>query len=343
MKFLLIGVSHKTAPIEIRERYSLTKKEISDILSKFASNETINDALILSTCNRIELYITTEMINKAIELIYSELQIKDYDLQYFYLLVDKDVIRHLFNVASGLDSQVLGETQILSQVKNAYFQAKEIGTTKKYFNKLFHKAIEVGKLIRTKTKISEGKVSVVSVALKLIESLSKNIERKKIMIIGTGKISELVVKYLKEKGIYSVFVANRTYEKAIELAKSINGKAVRFDSLKDELKDTDIIISATASPHLIIKKDLIEELMKFRKKTLYMMDLALPRDVDPEIKNIDNVVLHNLDDLNLVVEENFKKKIEEAKKAKNIIEEEVEKFWQCLDYQPLELAVAQAD
>ncbi|MCM8784940.1 MAG: glutamyl-tRNA reductase [Candidatus Omnitrophica bacterium] len=341
MNFGLVGISHKTAPLEIRERYSFTKKKVSDILSKYILNETIDEIVILSTCNRTEVYITTDMVNRALKSLCDELQIKKEDLHYFYFLQDKYVVKHLFSVASGLDSQIIGENQILGQVKNAYFIAKGIGTTKKHLNKLFHKAIEVGKIIRTKTKISEGNISIVSVALKLIERLCEDIERKKILIIGTGKISELMVEYLKKKGIYGVFVANRTYEKAVKLAEKINGKAVRFDNLINEIKDTDIIISATASPHLILKKDTIQDLIKYRGKPLYIIDLALPRDVDPDIKNINNVILCNLDDINLVIMENYTKKLKEAEKAKKIIEEEVEKFWKCINYQPSELVAVQ--
>ncbi len=194
---------------------------------------------------------------------------------------------------------------------------------------MFQKAIEVGKIVREKTKISEGNISIGSAALKMIESLFGSLKGKKVLIIGAGEIGELVAKYLVNKGIGGTFVANRTYEKANELAEKIDGKAVRVNFLRDEIRDADVVISATASPHLILQKEMVQEIAKFRKKPLCIMDLALPRDVDPEIDDINNVFLYNLDDLNLIIEENYKKRMSEAKKAEKIIEEEVEEFRRC--------------
>lgn len=333
--YILLGISHKTAPVNVRERYSFSKRKAQEVLNKLSHNEMVGEAVILFTCNRTEVYATANYPEEARKFLYSELQIINCEYQYFYFLKGSDVVKHLFRVSSGLDSQVIGENQILGQVKNAYFKAKELKMTRKYFNKLFQKAIEVGKIVRDNTKISEGNVSICSVALKLLENLYGTLKNRKILIIGTGKIGELAAKYLKDKGISGTFVANRTYKKAIELAAKINGRAVGFNSLKDEIKNTDIIISATASPHLVLKKDDIFEALSHNiNHKLTIMDLALPRDVAPEIKNINNVILYNMDDINLIVEENHEKRIQEAKKAEKIIEKEAEKFWQCLSYQP---------
>ncbi|MBU0478191.1 glutamyl-tRNA reductase [bacterium] len=331
----LIGLSHKTAPLRVREKYSFSKKQIPEIY-KLLYNDLIREAVVLSTCNRTEVYVTTPACQDFADKDYSEkvreflcnaLSITNHELRYFYFLEKKEVIKHLFKVSSGIASQVVGETQILGQVKNAYFQAKESGMTNGYLDKLFQKAIEVGKIVREKTKISEGNISIGSVALKMIENLYGGLKGKKILIIGTGKISELVAKYLVDRGIAGTFVANRNYEKAKELAEKINGKVVRFNFLRDEIRTTDIVISATACPHLILKKEMIQEIMKFRKEPLCIMDLALPRDVDPEIKNINKIFLYNLDALNLTVEENYKKRIREAQEAEKIIKEEGGKFW----------------
>lgn len=339
MNVILLGTSHKTAPLKVREKYSFSKKRVCEAY-RLLCNEVIREAVILSTCNRTEIYATTparqdlaggDSPEKVREFLCNALRITNYELQYFYFLEDADVIRHLFQVSSGLDSQIVGESQILGQVRNAYFQAKESGMTGKYLNKLFQKAIEVGKIVREKTKISEGNISIGSVALKMIENLWGSLKGKKILIIGTGKIGELVTKYLADRGIAGTFVANRTYEKAKELAEKINGKAVRFNFLRDEIRATDVIISATASPHLILEKEIIQEIIEFRKEPLYIMDLALPRDVDPEIKDINNVFLYNLDDLNLIIKENYKKRMKEAKKVEKIIEEEIGEFWRCLN------------
>lgn len=330
MNVILLGLSYKTAPLKVRERYSFSKKQIPEIY-KLLCNELIRESVILSTCNRTEIYVTTYYPEEVREFICNRLQITNYELRYFYFLEEEEVIKHLFQVSSGLDSQVVGESQILGQVKNAYSQAKELGMTERYLNKLFQKAIEVGKIVHEKTKISEGNVSIGSVALKMIENLCGSLKGKKVLIIGTGKIGELVANYLMDRGITGTFVANRTYEKAKELAEKIDGKVVRFNLLRDEIRTVDIVISVTASPHLILKKETIQEIMKFRKRPLYIMDLALPRDVDPEIKNINKIFLYNLDDLNLIIEGNYKKRVREAQKAEKIIEEEARKFWRYLN------------
>ncbi len=321
MNLILFGISHKTAPVEIREKYSITKK----------NNFDNKQYIILSTCNRTEVYTTTcspqETKNEIIRLLEVEYE----DLDYFYFLKDKDVVVHIFRVASGLDSQIIGETQILGQVKHAYNKAKEFGMNNKYLDDLFKQAIEVGKLVREKTDISKGNISICSVAIKMIKTFFNEMENKKVLIIGTGKIGELVAQYLLKEKMSYIFVANRTYEKAKELAEKINAKAIKFDQLNKELIDADIVVSATASPHLILKKNVVEEIMKFREKKLFIFDLALPRDVDPEIRNLKNVILYDLDDINLVVEENYKRRLKEAEKAEKIVKEEAEKIWQQLE------------
>ncbi|MFH1957999.1 MAG: glutamyl-tRNA reductase [bacterium] len=355
MNFILLGISHKTAPVKVRERYSFSKKRLSETLIRLSRNKMIDEVVLLCTCNRTEIYANTlarrdlaggDFTDAAKKSLYSELRracrqagttnypttsLRAGELQYFYFLQNKDVIKHLFRVGAGLDSQVIGESQILGQVKNAYFHAKELGTTGKYFYKLFQKAIEAGKIVHRTTKISEGNISIGTVALRMAENLLGTLNGKKILIIGTGKTGELAAKYLADRGISGSFVANRTHEKAIELAAKIGGRAVGFNNLKNEIKDTDIIISATASPHLILKKEMIREIMSLRRKPLCLMDLALPRDIDPEIKCINNVSLCNLDDFNLIIEENYRKRVQEAKKAEEIIKEEVKKFWKCLN------------
>jgi len=327
----LIGISHKTAPLQIREKFAFSRKQLGEALSKLLENESIDEAVILSTCNRTEIYACiNDMELGAVELKnflinYHHLE-ENRNSRYLYFLKDREAIKHLFRVASGLDSQVIGENQILGQVKAAYLQAKEMGTTNGLFNRLFQKASAVGKLVRTKTRISQGNLSIGRIALKMLEEFWQKLARKKILIIGTGKIGKLVAKYLKDKEVSGVFIANRTYENACLLASKVGGRAVKFDRLKDELTEADIVISATASPHLIIKKEIVSEIMALRKKTLVIMDLALPRDVDPEVKNVSNVILYNLDDLNSIIESNHKQRKEEAKRSEKIVEEETEKF-----------------
>lgn len=330
MNYILLGTSYKTAPVEIREKYSFSKKQLVNTLSEFFMIDIIDEIVILSTCNRSEVYVVSEYVYEVKKLLEYKLRILNDDLKYFYFLKNIDVMKHLFCVSSGLDSQVIGENQILSQVKDAYFQARETKTISKYLNILFQQAFRVGKLVRQKTEISKGNISVATIALKLLEKQYSTLKNKKILIIGTGKISQLVLNYMLDKKINVVFVANRTYQKAVELANMISGKAVMFDKLKDELKNTDIVISATSSPHLILKKEIVKEVMKHRSSPLCIVDLAIPRDVDPEIKNVKNVVLYNLDDLNIIIENNYKKRMIEAQKAQYIVETEVEKFLQWM-------------
>lgn len=326
MDLFLLGISHKTAPVLIRQRYSLSKDKIKESLLKLSCNKMIAECVILSTCNRTESYIVTTLVDLAKEYLYKELEIIYEDKGLFYLMKDKDVVRHILRVASGLESQLIGETQILGQVKDAYLMAKELGMTGRYLNRLFQKALEVGGDIRKKTKISDGNLSIGSVAIRLIENLLGRLNERKILIIGTGKIARLVTIYLAKRGISGVFVANRTYERALRLSREIGGKAVRFESLKDNIKDIDIIITATASTNFILESEVIKEVMESRKRPLFIIDLAVPHDADPRIKGISNVVLYNLDDLSSIIEENFKKRMIEAKKAEGIIEKEVERF-----------------
>ncbi|KKL11531.1 hypothetical protein LCGC14_2544880, partial [marine sediment metagenome] len=315
----------------------------------------IKAGIILSTCNRIEVYaqITRGNFGQQKTLPFESLKkfLGDYHSienggldSYLYRFTNREAIHHLFRVASGLDSQVLGETQILGQVRSAYSLALEAGTTDWFLDRLFEKAIEVGKRVRRKTEISRGSVSIGSVALRMLERELGNLEGKKILIIGVGKIGELVTKYLLDKGIDSVIVSNRTYEKAVSLAQRIGGKAIRFDGLKAELKKVEVIISATASPHLILRKMDILEAVRERINPLFIIDLALPRDIDPRIKEIRGVTLYDLDDLKGVIEENYRRRKEEARLAEVIVRKEVQKFldpskereW---EERPLELAL----
>ncbi len=327
MEIFLFGISHRTSPVRVREKYTLTKKKITEFLKEISRYNLISELVVLVTCNRFEVYVVTGDLDDTIKIFIEKLQVVSDDLKYFYSLENKSVVEHLFKVSCGLDSQVIGENEILGQVKDAYFLAKELGLTKKVFNKLFQKAIQVGKYARTKTEISSGNISVVSVVMKMIEKIFSTIENKKIVVISTGKIGELLSKYLINKNVRTVFVANKNYERAIELAKKVSGKAIKFDKLSEEIKDADIIISATSSPHFVLKR---EDISRITKNKLIIFDLAVPRDVEPSIKNLESITLYDLDDINVIIEENYEKKLQEAHKAKLIIEEKTEEFWQCV-------------
>jgi len=335
MGLVLAGINHKTAPLKVRERISFTKKRLKEAFVMLNQMDSICAGVILSTCNRTEIYAClTEDKEKRpggkeqiIRFFLSNYQFAEDEIRrYFYVLEDADAIRHIFRVASGLDSQVLGETQILGQVKSVRKMLKDSGIVNGLLDELFEKAVDVGRVVRRETKISRGNISIGSVAMRMLEEKLKDLSDKLILIIGAGKIGALVSKYFRKRGIRGIFVSNRTYARAYELSLNCGGEAISFSQLKEKLKEVDIIISSTASPHFVLRKELLAEVMQIRVKPLLIMDLALPRDVDPEAKKISGISLYNLDDLKSVIEENFVRREKEAKLAEVIVQREVNKF-----------------
>lgn len=340
MKIIVVGTNHKYSPIEIRERFSFSKKRLDEALLRLVNYPKIRSAVILSTCNRAELYAMTQEIETGINSLKEFLC--DYHCQipkkiepYLYTYIGMEAVQHLFEVACGLDSQIIGESQILEQVRFAYEQAKKVGATDRLLNTIFGNAIRVSLKVRQKTEISKGKVSIATVVMELIKRQYSSIKDKKVLIIGVGKISELVSKYLKKERLQTVFIANRTYEKACQLAELIGAEVVRFDRLKEKILDTDIIISATSSPHLILKK---EDFLGTKKPQL-VIDLAVPRDVEPEVKNMKGISLFGLDDLDFIIEKNLNIRREGIPAAEEIIKKEIENL--CLK-EPLELEPEEA-
>lgn len=331
MSLVLIGISHKTAPIRVRERFSFTNEQLKEGLKKINSVDSVLGVVILATCNRMEIYAHLSDNNLGMQelnlflrdnFLVNEAQIR----RYFYVLNDADVIGHIFKVACGLDSQILGETQILGQVKSAWEIASQEGVTCELSDALFADAVRVGKEVRLLTEISQGNISIGSVAIKMLEERFEGIQDKSILVIGTGKIGSLVCNHLKEKHVSAIFVSNRTYAKACELALHCGGKAINFNQIKNELITADIIISSTSSPHIILSHNTLLRVMKLRNKPLVIMDLALPRDVDPQAKDISGISLFALDDLKSVVEENCAKRQKEAVSAEKIIQKRLSRF-----------------
>ncbi len=340
MSLVLVGINHKTAPLKIREEFSFTKKRLKITLVELKEMSLILGEVILSTCNRMEIYAhlteSKEKMPKSKEqitrfLLSRHRLTEDEFNRYFYILEDIDALRHIFRVASGLDSQVLGETQILGQVKSAWTIAKDMGTTDILLDELFKKAIDVGRVARIDTKISQGNISIGSAAIKMCEEQLGKLQDKLILIIGAGKIGALVSKYLQEKKIKGIFVSNRTYERASKLASNCGGEAIDFSRLKEKLKKAAIVISSTASPHFVLRKETLAETMQARVNPLFIIDLALPRDVDPEARNIPGIYLYDLDDLKSVVEDNFARRKKEARLVEGIIQRELTEFAQILN------------
>jgi len=309
MDLMVLGINHKTAPVEIREKFSFTGKRMAEVNRLLKEDASLEENLVLSTCNRMEIYAVANHNKDHIGDIknflgrFHNLNILDYKDR-LYVYRDKEAIEHLFKVAAGLDSMVIGEAEILGQVKKAYQEAKESQTTGKVLNKLFQNAFNTAKKLRTETSITRGAVSVSSVAVRLAKKILGRLRDKKVLIVGTGKVGEQLISYLKKEGIESILVTNRTFEKARDLAARFAVAAIPFEDFRSRLVETDIIITSTGAPHCIIRKDEILSLMPMRKQNPFLIiDLAVPRDVETDTNKIDNVYLYDVDDLQKTVDE----------------------------------------
>ena len=341
----LIGLNYRTAGVEVRERFALTdhcSQETWAIpLTSGNDKATLDEALILSTCNRVEILAVGQGDVPGL-VLEDWAKAKGHDVSelkpYVYIHTGREAIRHLFTVASSLDSMVLGEPQILGQLKGAYRKATLAGTTKTIINRLLHKSFSVAKRVRTETGIAASAVSISYAAVELAKRIFGDMSQYTAMLIGAGEMAELAATHLIQAGIRSVKVANRTYARARELAEEFHGEAVPFEQIHDHLADVDIIISSTGSPEAIIRARDIKDVLKRRKyRPMFFIDIAVPRDIDPDVNNLDNVYLYDIDDLKEVVEENLAHRRSEAEKAQNIVEEEVNafSFWlESLDLQP---------
>ncbi len=325
MKLAVIGINHKTAPVEIREKFSFSPKQIIEVNRLLKEKGISSENLVLSTCNRMEIYAVaregSDYIDSVKEFLsrFHNLSLTDYK-DIFYVYRDKEAIEHLFRVASGLDSMIIGEMEILGQVKKAYQDARESRSTGKVLNRLFEKAFNTAKKIRTDTSVGRGAVSVSSAAIRLAKKILGDLSDKVALIIGAGTIGEQLVLYLKKNGIKNILVANRTLEKAKVLTEKFAATAVSFDEFRQKLGEVDIVITSTGAPHCIIHKADIIGLMPERKqKPLFIIDLAVPRDVEAEVNKIDNVYLYNIDDLQKIVEQNISLRKNELDTCNRII------------------------
>lgn len=329
MSFIVIGTNHRRSPVYIREKIAFRQKALGHALHYLKEYIGIQKAVILSTCNRIEIYAHTESADAGVKRLkqfvsfYHQVSIP-YIEDYLYVYTEKEALQHLVSVASGVDSMIVGETQILGQVRNAFFEAQANKCIDQFLHKLFSFSLETAQKVHRATRLTEGKVSVGSVAVDFIKETLGTLADKHVLIIGVGKVTELVAKYLHKEKPRVVFVSNRSFDKAQMLAGSIEGKAVRFNELKDIIERADVIITATASPHFIIKKDTLAE----SKKNVLIIDLSVPRNVDPLIKELNFVELYYLDELQGVISKNIEKRKQESHKASAIIRTEVDKEWE---------------
>ena len=329
---ILVGVNHKTTPVEIREKLAFSQVKLEASLEQLVSSPEITENIILSTCNRVEIYARVENTDRGIQLLqnficdYHGISRGNLD-QYFYSYRDNQAVEHLFRVSSSLDSMVLGEAQILGQVKEAYNTALSFSSTGMVLNQLFEKAFNVAKKVREETGIAERGVSISSAAVELAKKIFEDLENHSVMLVGTGEMAELAAKHLISYGVKTVYVASRTYERAASLAQSLNGCALDFESFKEEMHRADIIITSTAAPNFIIHKEMMEAAVQKRKnKPIFLIDIAVPRDIAPEVNELENVYLYDIDDLQNVVNANMEERQKEAENAMEIIKQEVTKF-----------------
>jgi len=329
---VLVGVNHKTTPVEIREKLAFNQAKIEASLEELVSSPEIIENIILSTCNRVEIYARVENTDRGIQLLqdficdYHSISRGNLD-QYFYSFCDNQAVEHLFRVSSSLDSMVLGEAQILGQVKDAYSTARSFSSTGMVLNQLFEKAFNVAKKVREETGISERGVSISSAAVELAKKIFEDLENHSVMLVGTGEMAELAAKHLISYGVKTVYVASRTYERAAALAQTLNGCALDFEAFKEEMHKADIIITSTAAPTFIIQKEMMEKAIQKRKnKPIFLIDIAVPRDIAPEVNELENVYLYDIDDLQNVVNANMEERQKEAENAMDIIKHEVTKF-----------------
>ena len=329
---VMVGVNHKTTPVEIREKLVFTSDKIEDSLDHLRRAPEIIEHIIISTCNRVEIYARVGEIEAGIkrlkEFIAGFHHLNTDELEhYFYSYQNNQTVEHLFRVSSSLDSMVVGEPQILGQVKEAYSHARNLRSTGAVLNQLFEKAFNVAKRVREETGIAENAVSISYAAVELARKIFDHLENHTIMLIGTGEMAELAAKHLISYGVKTIYVVSRSHDRAVNLAKILNGCALSFDELSKEMHRADIIISSTGSPKFIIQKEMVERVIQERKyRPMFFIDIAVPRDIAPEVNDLENAYLYDIDDLQAVVNANLKEREKEAENAFEIINNEVCKF-----------------
>ncbi|HEV2426245.1 MAG TPA: glutamyl-tRNA reductase [Terriglobia bacterium] len=331
MNLILVGISHHSAPVEVRERMNIHESRLQAALTDLMARDGIREALILSTCNRVDLAASGEEGSEAEAMLrqfladYHRYDPTVYD-QHLYWYRDADVIRHLFRVACSLDSMIVGEPQILGQFKQAYLAAREAGALTGVLRDVSEQALAAGRRVRRETELGSSAVSVSYAAVELARKIFGTLEGKTIFILGAGKMSELAARHLISSGANSILVANRTFARAEELAGAFGGAAVPFEDVLTHLQRADIVISSTGSPGFIVTRAAAEQLLAGRKqRPMFFVDIAVPRDIDPVVNQLNNAFVYDIDDLQQVVKENLTERQREAVRAEKIVEEEVER------------------
>ena len=322
MRFQLIGVNHKSAPLDVRERLAIPESRLPDTCRELTAYPGIEEAMVISTCNRVEIIAHTT--NGSADLrgfLHAHFHLTADELDaHLYEFREKDAVRHLFRVASSLDSMVVGEAQILGQVKEAYATARAVGAVRSQLDQLFSRAFAVAKRVRSETAVGSSSVSIASVAVELAKKIFGTLEGKTVFIVGAGKMSELAARHLMAHGCASIFVSNRTYERAVGLAQKFNGQAIKFDDLYSSCDRADIVITSTGSPHAIFRREHGEQFLSRRKnKPMFFIDIAVPRDVAPDMAKLDGIFTYDIDDLQQAVTSHVADRSKEAELAEAII------------------------
>ena len=332
MKLLITGVSHKTAPVEVREGLAFSEETAPEALADLSARDGVEEALILSTCNRVEIAVATADGYNPRDIVdgfltgWKAIGLKGWE-PYLYRHEGRDAIHHLFRVACSLDSMVVGEPQILGQLKAAYAAARDRGALSGTLDGLVTRAFSVAKRVRSETGIGQMAVSVSYAAVELARKIFGSLSHRVVMIAGAGKMSELAARHLRRSGATEVLVTNRTYERAVEMARLFEGTAVEYTQFTAVLPKADILIASSAAPHYILRKDDMQRVIAARRnKPMFLIDIAVPRNIEPTVNEIDNIFLYDIDDLQEVVNANLRERSKEAEHAEVMVAEEVERM-----------------
>jgi len=335
---LIVGLNHRTASVDVRESLAFADEQLDDVHRRLRDIEGVEEAVVLCTCNRVEVVSATRQGAGVAERITDFLRaaqvVPGADLApHLYNFAGREAVRHLFRVASSLDSMVVGEPQILGQLKVFYARAASVGATGAVLHRWFHKAFSVAKRVRTETGIAGRAVSVSSAAVELARTIFDHLDGKTAMLIGAGKMGELAARHLMANGVGNLILTNRTFERAVELARELNATPVPFEQFTKYLPMADIVIGSTAATGYVLTDQPVHDALRERKgRPMFCIDLSVPRNFDPRINQLDNVYLYDVDDLAQVAEENLGERAREAEKAEGIVSEEVESFWRWLDH-----------
>jgi len=331
-ELLALGASHKTAPLALREKLALPDGRASRVLAELLDHAAVHEAVAISTCNRTELYLVTadavEAENAALGIISRQSELRPTELLgAIYSLRGAEAVEHLFSVTAGLDSMIVGEAEVQGQVKRAYELALVEGVTGPVSNRLFRDALATGKRARSETELSRAGVSVSSVAVRLAAGFLGDLTDRRVLVIGAGENAELTARALAERGVEALFVANRRYERALSLARRYGGRAVSFDDLPRELEHADIVVASTGAPHQILGREELQYVAAARMgRPLVLLDLAVPRDIDPDVRDCPGIALYDMDDLQHEVARNLSARESEAEPARAIVREELARF-----------------